>query len=259
MWRASLAIAVLLGTAQSVAAAQADPFASLGTSFWRPAASDFGPDAAVMISSNSLTVKVPCFLASNLFHGNEGRPHFIGLDEYHYRTTPACAPLKPAFDTAENHLQRMTSFHLNSGNLVLRDANDREIVSLTPIIPDGVEFRWWAITGYRSGGKLVKQFSRYGLKPMILFFNGEILGTPGVGGFSGTYSKKGGYLSISVEMACSVDCLGDLSERTKPQKEAILRALEFDLHPNAKGRDQFLLYDKHGHVQIELTLMKENP
>jgi hypothetical protein len=95
------------------------------------------------------------------------------------------------------------------------------------------------------------------MNPNIMFFNGEVLGTPGAGVFFGTYSKKGKDLSVSVDMACFGGCLGDIMEQTKAQTDAILRTLDVKLRPEAKGRDQFLLYDKHGHVQIELTLMKE--
>jgi hypothetical protein len=239
--------------AQTAADANARPFASIHGSFWRPIRSDFGPGTAFMILGDAIYVRAPCIGATDVFDGHDGRPHFSFVSDTTARTTADCVARKPAFDAAEKRL-RETTVSLRDGNtLTLLDADDREIASLARIVPDGIEYRWWLITGYRRGGKMLRLFEPNARQPEIAFFNGQVQGTAGAGQFDGTYSLKANRMHGTVGMLCAGGCLGDIVERTGPQVNAIIGTLNDNLTPRADGSDRFVLYDRHGQAQLELT------
>jgi hypothetical protein len=241
----------------SAVAGDAGPFASLAVSFWRPIASVFGPRAAFMISRDGLLMREPCFKAGEAFAGTEGQPHFAFQADDEYESTPICTPLKPAFDVAESRLHDIAAFHLDNDKLILLDAKGGEIAKLARIVPDGLEYRWWNITGYWRNGALTHSLDTYGRTPEIAFFNGETLGTPGAGVFFGTYSLDGDRLNADTGMACFGGCLGNIVERTKVQTDAIFEAFKGDLVAKADGPDRFELYDENGHIRVELSAIKE--
>lgn len=239
--------------AQTAADANARPFASINGSFWRPTTSDFGPRAAFMISGDAIYVEGPCFSAVDVFEGVNGRPRFAFVGPFTVWTQPDCTPPMLAAGVAEERLRGTAGFGLNGNTLSLRDADNREIASFVRIEPNGIEYRWWAITGYRRGKKMVRLFEPDGLKPEIAFFNGSPKGTPGAGRFDGTYSLEANRLHGTVGMRCAGGCLGDVVERTGPQVNAIIGALNDNLTPRADGSDRFVLYDRRGQAQLELT------
>lgn len=256
--RAAIVAVSFLLAAQVAGARELSPFASLTGSFWRSAKSDFGPDVAFMISPGGLSMTEPCFRLTHAFSGPEGRPHFLFRAEYWFLTTPDCTPRKSAFDAAASRLQETAAFHLDGNTLTLQDANDHEIASLTRIVPSGIEYRWWAITGYRRNGGIVRLLNPDGLKPNIAFFGGEVVGTPGAGSFDGTYSLDANHLKVSATMLCAGGCMGDIVERTQPQTDAIFRALESELTPKADGPRKFTLSNLDGEIQIELTEIRKS-
>ena len=200
----------------------------------------------------------PCFRLTHAFAGTEGHPHFHFRAEYWFESTPTCTPRKSAFDADATRLQQTAAFHLDGKTLTLQDANGHEITSLNRIVPSGIEYRWWAITGYRRNGTIVRLLNTDGLKPDIAFFGGGIVGTPGAGSFEGSYSLDAN-LKVSATMLCAGGCMGDIVERTQPQTDAIFQALKKDLTPKADGPGRFTLSDLGGQAQIELTEIRSLP
>lgn len=80
---------------------------------------------------------------------------------------------------------------------------------MSSLRPNGIENRRWNILRFR--GNVPHQADREGLieakEPAdILFLNGSVDGSPGCGGWVGTYSLKDGYLSVHASEALAGMC-----------------------------------------------------
>ena len=238
--------------ASGTAGAHDQPFASIEETFWRPADSGFADGAILMVSSDTLALSTPCYFVRHVFDGDKNKPHFDFRANYFFNSIPGCELAKAGVDTADNSLREAAAFRVDGNTLMLQDVNGRKIASYTRIVPDSLELRWWAITGYRRKGTIVRLMQRGGLKPQIMFFNGTLLGTPGAGEFSGSYLLHSNQLKVSANRLCAGGCMGNILEVTASQTEAILQVFKVELTPKANGPDRFVLYDHQGRVAMEL-------
>lgn len=232
------------------AAAQDQPFAAVRETFWRSADPGFADNAVLWVSSETLALSTPCFYTRDVFTGAQGKPQFNFRSDYEARGASGCDLKKSEIDIVENKLRGTAAFDQGDSTLMLKDANGSKIASFNKIAPTDLEFRWWTVSGYRSGRKMVQIAPQDEQRPQMLFFNGTLIGTPGAGEFAGSYTLQNGHLKISTGLYCVGNCLGDKAEA---RADEIIDLFKTALTFNANGSAAYTVYDSEGHAALELT------
>ena len=82
----------------------------------------------------------------------------------------------------------------------------------------------------------------------ILFLNGRVDGSPGCGGWAGTYELKDGRLELRAGMMLAGLCFGEMAA----EGSMVQAAFKGDLRPEQRG-DQILLREADGNARILLV------
>jgi len=114
----------------------------------------------------------------------------------------------------------------------------------------GIENRRWRIAKYRSDS--AAQRDRDGLtlateRADITIVNGDVDGSPGCGGWVGSYKLFGDQMTVQASAALAGAC----HARESAQSDLIVKAFKGDLRIE-QGDDRILLRNKSGDAQILL-------
>jgi len=99
------------------------------------------------------------------------------------------------------YLQRTCCYELRGGTLTLMDRERNELIVLSALQQKGLENRRWRIAKYRGDDNDLKQNSELvdAKEPAdVVFMNGRVEGSPGCGGWAGTYVISGDNLTSDV-------------------------------------------------------------
>ncbi len=153
-----------------------------------------------------------------------------------------------AFETA---LHEINAYGLNQGTLTFVNRAGRPIIVLSSLQTDGIENRRWNITRFRGDGTRPKD--KDGLTEAkepaeILLLNGRVDGSPGCGGWAGTYELKNGHLELRAGMMLAGLCSGEMAA----EGSMVQAAFKGELRIEKRG-DQILLRDADGNARILLV------
>jgi hypothetical protein len=143
----------------------------------------------------------------------------------------------PSAEALKAALPEIASFAVRDGRLVLLGRADEKIAMLTPLLPSGVENRWWGIEAYRWGLRLHKLAKPPGA---VAFVDGSVLGNVGCFDLNGTYALKGDQIDVSsgASLICPQGQM-ELPKEIMPRLQGVHRlALEGDrlTLTNANGK-----------------------
>jgi heat shock protein HslJ len=150
----------------------------------------------------------------------------------------------------ERVLHKIASYERLQGDLAFLDKDRQPIMVLGSLPQTGIENRRWRIAKYRSDS--AAQRDRDGLtlateRADITFVNGDVDGSPGCGGWVGSYKLFGDQLTVQASAALAGAC----HARESAQSDLIVKAFKGDLRIE-QGDDRILLRNKSGDAQILL-------
>jgi heat shock protein HslJ len=181
----------------------------------------------------------------------------------------------------ENTLHKIRSYELSQGNVAFFDKDRQPIMVLSDFPKEGIENRRWRIAKYRGYGTqplplpfaptdgfwldLFQRSPEFALKvaqsgPVdqhglvnakraeITFLNGRVIGSPGCGGWWGTYKLNGDHLKVEAVLSL----FGTCEPEGFAQDYLGENAFKGDLWMTKKG-DHIILRDNSGHAHILLV------
>jgi heat shock protein HslJ len=148
-------------------------------------------------------------------------------------------------------LNQISSYEFSEGTLTFFDKDRGVIMVLDVLEPQGIENRKWAIAKYRGDGS--KRGDKESLidstEPAeITFLHGRVEGSPGCGGWDGTYKVSGDHLTVQA----GFDSLGYCSPSEEKQTRLVVNAFKGQLRIEKQGPD-VLLRDATGHARVLLV------
>jgi heat shock protein HslJ len=151
----------------------------------------------------------------------------------------------------ENTLREIHSYELNAGSLTFFDKGRQPIMVLSDFTKEGIETRTWRIAKYPGNGK--QPSDRNGLvesgMAYILFLNGRVTGSPGCGGWWGTYKVSGDRLKVEAALSLFGTC--ELEQFA--QDHLVVNAFKGELRIT-KQDDRMILRESNGKPRIVLVL-----
>jgi hypothetical protein len=195
--RSACTVAVVLASLLIAASAQVDgassnyfPFESLGESFWHIAKdSRFAPalpDLILWIDLETLTARTRCHATGQAFLGPRDHLKFSNYFMSSSVSGPPCNSEGAQFDAFQKEMTTSALYSTTGDELAFTDRTGKEIVHFIRAHPDGVENRRLKIVQYFKLGNLAVP-SEETERVDIVFFGGSIEGSPGCGGFTGSY------------------------------------------------------------------------
>jgi heat shock protein HslJ len=153
--------------------------------------------------------------------------------------------------TFEKALHRVEGYKLSQGNLALFGSDQHRVMVLKYIQSTGLENRKWRIAKYRSEGIYPRDSE--GLTDAtedadIVFLNGQVRGSPGCGGWTGTYQLSGNKLRTQAGAFLAGLC----SKNGDIQGQMVVKDFNTDLTIEQTG-DHVLLRDNSGRARILLV------
>lgn len=157
---------------------------------------------------------------------------------------------RQAAKTFESVLHQVASYKQSQGNVIFWDKDRRPIMVLKSFAKTGIENRRWRVAKYRRDG--ASQADIEGLIDVkspaeITFVNGRADGSPGCGGWAGTYMLSGDRFTFKGGWFLAGRCLSVEEAQNDPADGALKRAS----HIEQAGSDIFLR-DVSGKAQILL-------
>jgi heat shock protein HslJ len=149
----------------------------------------------------------------------------------------------------ENALHQVQSYEVNAGCLTFFNKDRQPIIVLSDFLKEGIENRTWRIAKYRGDGRqpsdengLIESGTAY-----ILFLNGRVTGSPGCGGWWGTYNLSGDRLKVDAEL----QLFGTCEPEQFTEDRLVVNAFKGELWVT-KRDDRIILREKNGRPQIVL-------
>jgi heat shock protein HslJ len=151
----------------------------------------------------------------------------------------------------QNVVQRTSSYQFTQGLLTFFDKDHQSLLVLSSIPPTGVENRLWRISKMRGGSAPpdADGLSEKNEPAWIILVNGRVTGSPGCGGFAGTYSLSGDTVTWQVGVIIAGLCPGLDLPYVPPPKEVHPYSGTMQIEKKADG---VLLRDRDGYAQILL-------
>jgi len=150
----------------------------------------------------------------------------------------------------ERVLHKIASYQRLQGDLAFLDKDRQPIMLLSSFPQTGIENRRWRIAKY--GGDSAAQGDEDGLtlateRADITFVNGGVDGSPGCGGWVGSYRLSGDQLTVQASEVLAGAC----HARESAQSYLVVKAFKGDLRIE-QGDDRILLRNTRGDAQILL-------
>jgi heat shock protein HslJ len=147
-------------------------------------------------------------------------------------------------------LHEVASYELHKGTLTFYGKDRQPIIVLKSLPKKGIENRFWWIAKYR--GNDTQPVEEEGLTDamemaQIIFMNGQLIGSPGCGGWIKTYKLSGNHLTLQAKTGISGFCLPEYTAQGGLVEESFKGTLRIE-----KKGDNILLRDKNGRAQILL-------
>jgi heat shock protein HslJ len=223
-----------------------------GNTFWRltqldGSTGDFS-HVVIEINGGAIYFSTPSYLVGFPFDYESSGLVFHPAFTY----TTGDSPDRPTGKAFQSAFDRVTSYQLDQTSLTFFDKDRRRLVGLNLLSPTGIENRLWRIAKMRGGTASpdADGLSAKNEPAWIILVNGRVDGTPGCGGFAGTYSLAGDTLTWQVGVIIAGLCPGlDLPYVPSPKEE----------HPYSgtmriqKRGNGILLRDHDGYAQMLLV------
>jgi heat shock protein HslJ len=151
----------------------------------------------------------------------------------------------------ESALKRICCYELSDGVLTLMDRERHSLIVLSSVQQEGIENRRWRIAKYRDRGDNPTQKDELieaKESAEITFLNRRIFGSPGCGGWVGTYTISGDKLTIDAGSILAGLC----SSQQETQSFSVERDLKGDTQIENNGTN-IQLSDKDGRAMILLV------
>jgi heat shock protein HslJ len=206
----------------------------------------------VDIGKGQITFSTASYLASFPFDyklsGPEFHPAWTYTTEMKDRAMWRDQQLAKLFESC---LRKVSSYDLAQGNLTLFGRDRRAIMMLTSLRREGIENRRWRIAKYRGDGS--QHGDEEGLidarEPAeITFLRGRVEGSPGCGGWVGTYKVSDDHVTVQAGWVLAGSCY----PAGFAQDRLVEDAFKGELRIEEKG-DHILLRDGHGNARILLV------
>jgi len=158
---------------------------------------------------------------------------------------------KPVAQLFPDALSKTSSYVFNQETLTFLDKEGQPIVVLKPLQLKGIENRRWRIAKYRGVGS--KHADDEGLVDAtesadITFMHGRVEGSPGCGGWVGTYRLSGDRLTVEAQWALAGLCYSAGLEQDRLVEDAFKGELQVE-----ENGDHILLRDMTGKARILLV------
>ena len=230
------------------------------TTFWRlnsiPGEPAVTEDTVVEIEFDTIFLSVTC--TSVGYAVVQGDKNFGILNSYTSSNTCPGKIRPRVVEAYESALKRTKAYRLEGNELTLLDGSDQPTLILSMLVAPGIENRRWSIESYFDGNspKLAAQRFRSiplqiqngVVRPWMTLIHGQIYGTPGCGGFFGSYSLNGERLNLDFGSLLAGYCV----EEALQVERGVIPALRGDRLIRQEA-DRILLTDTDGRVQIVLV------
>ena len=150
----------------------------------------------------------------------------------------------------EQALHRIASYQIKQNSLFFSAKERPSFLILGRIHPKSVEAHRWRIVEYRGrpsgetdGLTTAKEFAD------VTFLHGRVIGSPGCGGWAGSYRLSHDTLSAKNNFVLAA---GACSSEGSAEAEAVVKALNGDLHVEQE-ENRVLLRGSDGRVNLELA------
>jgi heat shock protein HslJ len=212
---------------------------------------DFG-DVIINIGPGEVTFSNPSYQTSFSFDyklaGLEFIPH-DGLSRA--ATNRALSPDEQTAKVFEKVLHEIRSYEAGPNSVTFFGKDRQTIMVINSFPRRTIENRRWRIAKYR--GDSTQQADKEGLLDAneyseVTFLNGHVNGSPGCGGWWGTYKLSGKQLTFDAGLSLFGTCPPELFDQDRLVEKAFRAAVRIE----EKG-DHVLLRDKDGKVQILLV------
>jgi hypothetical protein len=117
---------------------------------------------------------------------------------------------RQTMESFEVMVQRIAAYESKAGKLTFSDRAGQILLVLEPLRSSGIENRRWRIAAYRPVTKTPKGESKLidtQYRAEITFLQGEITGSPGCGGWDGSYKISGDTITIHADFVLAGLCL----------------------------------------------------
>jgi hypothetical protein len=225
-------------------------FGDDGLSFWTLASFADGPqdtDAIFHFEGQSLSLDVPCYRRSWAYRYEANVMSFANPWGSESRCNGEAPPIIASFDST---IPNVKVPQVNGDILSLLDGSGRALFVLKRLTATGLENRKWHISSFFDGTSLVSTSGKFTapLVSYITFMHGSLQGSPGCGGFLGSYSLVGQRATIAAGAILAGLCPAGEFELGG----AVCAALSGDRAIEQDG-DRVVLRDPQGRIQIVLT------
>lgn len=151
----------------------------------------------------------------------------------------------------ENALHKISSYDLREGSLTFLGDDQETLIEITSLRQQGIENRRWRIVKYRGGAN--QHADEEGMVDAtesadITFLHGRVEGSPGCGGWVGTYKVSGDYVTVNAQW----ELLGLCYPAGFAQDRLVENAFKGDLQIE-ENQDQILLRDTTHKARILLV------
>jgi heat shock protein HslJ len=151
----------------------------------------------------------------------------------------------------ERRLHSINSYQRTQEALTFFDKGKHIILVLNPIHPTGIETRIWRIEKYRANDASITDTN--GLtdaksRATISLVNGRVGGSPGCGGWEGTYELSGDRLTLNAGVFLAGLCYRAQETQSNVVEKAFHGHLRIE-----QTDDQILLRNEKGQAEIQLV------
>lgn len=228
----------------------------LQDSFWRLSKLDGmdtkSPDIVIWIDQGQVTLSMPSILHSYPFRYELAGLKFFpawrnGVD----RSKTDFAEGQKVAVAFEASLHRVANYHLEGEHLIFSDKDQRRLMVLDRLRALGLETQHWRIVKYRSAEESAAD--RDGLTIAaefadVTFLQGRVFGTPGCGGWVGSYSLQGDTLAFNADFMLAGLC----RPAETAQGEWVVKAFKGKLRIEDRGNG-ILLRRSDGRAAVVLV------
>jgi heat shock protein HslJ len=151
----------------------------------------------------------------------------------------------------EGILHKVVSYELKKDELTFFDKDQHPTMVLSAFRPTGIEDRKWRISKYRadnSGQPDEDGLNDAKVGAWIVFSNGRVDGSPGCGGWTGTYKVSGDELTFQAGWLIAGLCPSEDMDNDSLVQKAFESGIRIE-----QSSDHILLRDKSGQAQILLV------
>lgn len=151
----------------------------------------------------------------------------------------------------ESELLKTCSYEIQGGILTFRDKDQHSTIVLSSVRQNGIENRRWQIATYRGDGNNSTQKDELidtWEQADIVFMNKRVYGSPGCGGWVGTYAVSGDNLTSDVGTILAGLC----SSKQFAQAYLVEKALKGERRIEKEGSN-VLLRDNSGRAMLLLV------